>query len=177
MATEKQLVEQLVYEYGSRLYSFCRKLTASETEADDIYQQTFLRILTMGTTIDTNNNPAGFLMSVAARIWHDEIKKFARRNRIAPTQQEGDEEEIDLVADEKLTENLVESEQTKADIQNAVRALADPLRIPVLLYYMANLPVQVIAKSLGIPEGTVKSRLHKARQKLKAGLEEMGYEK
>lgn len=173
MATDRQIVEQLVHEHGGRLYTFCRRLASTQTDADDLYQQTYLRILDMPGKIDLANNPAGFLMSVATRIWRDERKKYARRQRIAPLQYDNDG--LNDVPGGELTEALIEKKQVQSDIRNAVQNLSDTLRVPVLLYYMGNLPTNEIARVLRIPQGTVKSRLHQARQKLKIELEGIGY--
>lgn len=55
--------------------------------------------------------------------------------------------------------------------QSAVGKLDDKYRIPVYLYYGLQLPVEQIGKVMRIPQGTVKSRLHKARMLLKQELE------
>lgn len=166
MAVDPQEVEQLVYAYGSRVYTFCRKLTWSQADADDLYQQTFLRVLSMSLQIDQANNPVGFLMAVSARIWHDERKKYARRQRIAPIQDESSGE-LNHISSSILTDHQFEEKQRNIEVRKAVQDLPEKLRVPILLYYMSDLPVHEIAKALLIPEGTVKSRLHQARQKLR----------
>jgi RNA polymerase sigma-70 factor (ECF subfamily) len=175
VAVDKKIVEQLVYDYGGRLYTFCRRLAFTQTDADDLYQQTYIRILDMPGTIDLTNNPAGFLMSVAARIWRDEQKKYARRSRIAPLQSK--ENAVDEIPEQKLTEALLEKKQEQTAVRGAIEHLSEPLRAPVLLYYMGNLSVKEIAKALHITQVAVKSRLHQARQKLRSELEGMGYDR
>ncbi|MBE9917586.1 RNA polymerase sigma factor [Paenibacillus donghaensis] len=169
MAVDGQEVEQLVYAYGSRVYTFCRRLAWTQTDADDLYQQTFLRVLNMSLQIDQDHNPVGFLMAVAARIWQDERKKYARRQRIAPIQDDGTGELSNLPSS-FFTDRVFEEKQRKTEVRKAVQDLPEILRVPVLLYYMSDLPVNEIAKALQIPQGTVKSRLHQARQKLKMEL-------
>ena len=175
MATDPKTAEKLVQDYGVRLYGFCRKLAFLQADADDIYQQTFLRILVMPGEVDVENNPAGFLMSIAARIWHDEVKKYARRNRIFPVH--SGQGEIHSVSDEALTETLVLKKEAKDEVLNAVQSLSDTLRIPVLLFYMGDLSTSEIANTLRVPQGTIKSRLHQARKILKTELELLGYGK
>lgn len=166
--------ERLVRQYGGRIYAFCRKLALTQSNADDLYQQTFLRLLAMPGHLDIEHNPAGFLMSVATRIWRDEVKKYARRQRIAPIQEmDGD---ISLVAGESSTEDLFQKKQLKADIRMSVERLPDLLRAPLLLQYMGQLSIAEIAAALGIPQGTVKRRLHEARQQLKKELEGIGHD-
>ncbi|MDR0268145.1 RNA polymerase sigma factor [Paenibacillus sp.] len=168
MAVDGQEVERLVHAYGNHVYAFCRRLTWSQTDADDLYQQTFLRVLHMSLQIDQTNNPAGFLMAVAARIWQDERKKYARRQRIAPIHDDGGE--LNNISSSIFTDLEFEEKQRKTEVRKAVQDLSETLRVPILLYYMSDLPVHEIAKALRIPEGTVKSRLHQARQKLKKEL-------
>ena len=76
---------------------------------------------------------------------------------------------------------LLDSEQVGKDekkmIQKIVADLPEKFRIPIHLYYSADLSIQEIAEILKIPEGTVKSRLNKARQLLKKELEEIGYDR
>lgn len=57
-----------------------------------------------------------------------------------------------------------------------VGMLEDKFKIPIIMYYTAELSLEEISKALKIPKGTVKSRLHKARQIIKKELEDMGYE-
>lgn len=175
MAVDKKIVEQLVYDYGGRLYTFCRRLAFTQTDADDLYQQTYIRLLDMPGALDLTNNPAGFLMSVAARIWRDEQKKYARRSRIAPIHPKQDA--ADNVAEQALTEVLLEKKQEQAAVRGAIEQLSEPLKAPVLLYYMGNLSVKEIAKALHITQVAVKSRLHQARQKMRSELEGMGYDR
>ncbi len=174
MSISRQTAERLANEHGGRLYTFCRRLAFSQTDADDLYQQTFLRIMDMSGTIDLEYNPAGFLMSVAARIWRDERTKYARRQRIAAMQYA--HIELHTVPVDQSTEALVSQKQVQADVRSAVEHLSDTLRVPVLLYYMADLSINEISKALQIPQGTVKRRLYEARHILRSQMEGMGYD-
>ena len=66
----------------------------------------------------------------------------------------------------------VVKEEEKVYLWRAVDGLSDTYRIPLLLYYMENQSVALIAKLLSIPQGTVKSRLYKARKLLEKELED-----
>ncbi|MDF2923350.1 MAG: polymerase subunit sigma-24 [Paenibacillaceae bacterium] len=164
-------VEALVHTFGKRLYAFCLRLAACRTDADDLYQQTFLRVLDMSRRIEPDNNPAGFLMAVAVRIWRDEQAKKARRYKIAPM--EPNQDKLEHAADDRRTEQIVEETMLRRQVQDLVQKLPETLRVPVLLFYMGGLPVREIAEALDMPQGTVKSRLHQARQQLKSELGEL----
>lgn len=162
-------VDALVRLWGSRLYAFCRRLAPSRTDADDLYQQTFLRVLDMSGRVEENHNPVGFLMAIAARIWRDEQAKRARRHRIAPVDRSPDR--VEQAPDAGRTEQLVEEAMLRRQVQDSVQKLPDMLRMPVLLFYMGGLSVREVAEALHLPQGTVKTRLYQARQQLKSELE------
>lgn len=62
-------------------------------------------------------------------------------------------------------------------VRSAVGKLPDKYRIPVLLFYMEELSISDISSILKLPEGTVKSRIHRAKKILKQKLEDQAYEK
>ena len=68
-------------------------------------------------------------------------------------------------------------EDEKNTIQQIVANLPEKYRIPVYLFYSAELSIQEIAKVLQIPAGTVKSRMNKAKHVLKEELETLGYDR
>ena len=80
-------------------------------------------------------------------------------------------EECTDVSGNDMVERVVKEEE-RAHLWKAVDGLPDVYRIPILLYYMENQNVASIAKLLSIPQGTVKSRLYKARKLLKTELED-----
>lgn len=77
------------------------------------------------------------------------------------------------VALEQLAEQAAEPEQDK-NLRAAISALEEKLRLPLLLYYMEGYRTREIAQILQIPEGTVKTRLQRARRRLRTMLEEDG---
>ncbi|ERL65491.1 sigma-70 family RNA polymerase sigma factor [Schleiferilactobacillus shenzhenensis] len=147
MSVDAVTAEYLVNEYGSALYGFCRKLTRNTADADDLYQQTFLRLLVMPAAIDLDHNPRGFLMAVAVRLWHDSQRKCARRDRIAPVHAGKD---VDSVADQTRASDDWAVRERQNDVQAAVGDLPDKLRVPVLLYFLVGRPhTEVICPHCG----------------------------
>ena len=76
-------LEQCIDEYGKDVYTFCSQITGNREEAEDLYQDTFLKAVELKGKIDYNNNPRSYLVSVALRIWKNRRRKFAWRKRIA----------------------------------------------------------------------------------------------
>lgn len=145
-------------------------LTKEKGSADDLYQDTFLEAMKKLAVIRYEDNPKSYLLSVAIRLWKNRVRKFAWRNRIAP--QVGEtalEQEGGATPD--VSEKAVANEE-RGMLWKAVDALDDRYRIPLLLYYMEEQSIAELAELLSIPQGTVKSRLHKARQLLEKELED-----
>ena len=152
--------EQFVLENGKNILRFCR-LTCQDTESgDELYQDTMLKLLDKRQQLDSQQNVQSYALSISILLWKNKKKKYANRNRLIPM------ESMDAMEHDKISELKEES----AD-------LPEKFRIPIHLYYSADLSIQEIAETLKIPEGTVKSRLNKARQLLKKELEEIGYDR
>lgn len=170
-------LEEFINVYGKDIYGFCRQLTCNHQEADDLYQDTFLKALEIGEMIDNLNNPKSYLLSIAIRIWKNRKRKYAWRQRIAAIRQldEIHEYASDIYVDDFVIQSLI-SKEKQLLVQKVVSELKDKFKIPIYLYYSAEMSIKDISETLKIPEGTVKSRLHKARNIIKEKLEVVGYE-
>jgi len=173
----KQELKMCIDEYGKDIYSFCKHLTNNLTEADDLYQDTFLTAVELKEKIEFDNNPKSYLLSVALRIWKNKKRKFAWRRRIADVRPMADEREIDTgeSAELSLEDRIIIKEKDEA-IRMAVNRLPEKFKIAVLLFYMEDLSTAQIAETMKIPIGTVLSRLHQARKILKKELEDVLHE-
>lgn len=166
-------IDELVDQYGGQLYKFCRKLALTKEDADDLYQETFVKLVESLHKIDKNKNPKSFLFSIAIYNWKSNCRKYARRQRIAPVT---DMDETSLQSDGfNLESDLIERELSLF-LQSEINCLVDKFKIPIYLFYTAQMTTDEIAAIMKIPSGTVKSRLHKARKILKKRLEAAGYE-
>ena len=164
-------LEQYIYDYGKDLYSFCRSVTRSREEAEDLYQDTFLKFYEIGEKLVIETNPKSYLMGISVNIYRNYKRKLSIRQRIAGTQQSVEEMEIEPMSDARLTEEKVIVQEESRLLRSAVIQLPDKYRLPVLLFYMEELSLTEIAVVLKLPEGTVKSRLYRAKKMLKQKLE------
>lgn len=170
----KQELESCIHEYGTDIYSFCCHLTYSRQEADDLYQDTFLKAIELNEKIDYTDNPKSYLLSIALRIWKNRKRKFTWRKRIADVRPIIEEADMQCsIPEESSLEQQILGKETQKLVRQAVNRLPQRFRVIVLLFYMEELSVAQIAKLLKIPEGTVKSRLYQARKLLKKELEDV----
>jgi len=171
-------LNNLVKLQGKAIYGFCHKLAKNKADTDDLYQETFLKAMELCHKIDKANNPKGFFISIAIGLWKNNCRKYARRQRIAPLEELNEAVCKDYTdKDESTPEDIFISNELCIMIQNAADTLNDKLRIPLYMYYTAEMSNEEIALALKIPQGTVKSRLHKARKALKNILEVSDYDK
>lgn len=172
--TREELAE-CINEHGKEIYSFCKWLTSSGQEADELYQDTWLLVVQRQEGIDAAGNVKSYCLSVALRLWKNRRRKYAWRQRIAGTQDSmsPDTSFLDAATAESLEEQLLHREQKRL-VREAVDELPQRLRTIVLLFYMEDQSIEQIAQITGIPAGTVKSRLHHARKALRQKLKDMG---
>lgn len=168
-------IDKLIDEYGTELYRFCLKLCLHKANAEDLYQQTFLRMMEIDVSLDWKDHPKTFLFSVAHSVWKNDVRKKARRERIAPTLVITDETK-NYVADEVDVHEIVLDEIRSESLHGIILSLPNKFRIPVELYYSFTYSFAQIAAVQHVPVGTIKSRLAKARKIIKKRMEELGYE-
>ena len=169
----KQELEVCIQAHGRDIYSFCRQLAGDRQEADELYQDIFLTAVERLESIDCENNPKSYLLSIAIRLWQNRKRKFAWRRRIAdirPMDEEKRGEQAE--GEETAPEQKVLEKERDAAVRQAVNRLPERLRVVTLLYYMEELSTGQIATVLKIPKGTVSSRLHQARELLRQELED-----
>ena len=94
--------ERCVDEFGTDIYRFCLKLCADRADAEDLYQQTFLKALEKEWTPDWEKNPRALFFSLAYNLWKSERRKQARRNTIAPCGNLDDKTEFTLHSEESV---------------------------------------------------------------------------
>ena len=165
-------LEQCIKEYGRDIYSFCKHLTCNRQDADDLYQDTFLKAMELQEKLMWQDNPKSYLLSVTVRLWKNRRRKVAWRNRIVPVVSLTEKQDVEPVCEMKSSpEEAYLAEEEKRLVQGAVDKLPEKLKICILLFYMEQLSVVQIAKVLHLPEGTVKSRLYQARKILEKELE------
>jgi RNA polymerase sigma-70 factor (ECF subfamily) len=67
------------------VYRLCRSLTYSKEDAEDLFQETFLRAVERHSKVCASDDPKAFLCSACVYIWKSRKRKYARRNRLAPS--------------------------------------------------------------------------------------------
>lgn len=168
---KQEELENYIYTYGKDLYSFCCCMTHNRQEADDLYQDTFLKVFEMGEKLVIRSNPKSFLMSVALNLYRNYKRKLSVRQRIAGAAEYEDEMVDSVVSTQRAVEDAMVSDEERGIVRQMVQKLPDKYRIPILLYYMEELSITEIVGILQMSENTVKTRLRRAKKILREKLE------
>ena len=152
-------MDQYIRKYGKRLYGLCMTLCADKHEADDLYQDTRVKVLKRVDTNDPSRDFEPWLTRLCVNTYRDRLRRLSR----SPFLNFSSNETKDAFL---LTATAPEKEDY-SDLYAAIDQLPEKLRLTIILFYFEDMDIEKTAQTLGIPTGTVKSRLHKARIQLK----------
>lgn len=168
--------EQFVLDNGKDILRFCRITCRNVDSGDELYQDTMLKLLEKKNSLDSHQNIKSYALSTAILLWKNKCRKYANRSRLIPTESMDSIEKYESVESGASPEFSVMHEEQMNKVQQLVADLPEELRLPIHLFYSADISINEISRILHIPEGTVKSRMKKARQVLKKQLEALGYD-
>ncbi len=162
------LIYDLVENYAEKIYYFCLKKTGSENEAEDLTSDILLNILTsLKKGVVPRYFPA-WVWKIARNRYSVWCDKKSRDSESVAGADIGDFEIEDQTAD--LLSVLIRDDQLQL-LRRELSLIASDYRNIVLAYYMQNRKISDIARSLGVPEGTVTSKLYRVRKILKEGMD------
>jgi RNA polymerase sigma-70 factor (ECF subfamily) len=160
--------EVLVRRYSQELFHFLVRFTGGTASAEDILQETFLQVHLSAPTFDPSRRFKPWLFTIAANKARDLMRGRARRPEVpidAAIEQDpsGRQRFSDFVAITKDEPGEpLEAEEQKQIVRRIVKQMPDHLREALILAYYHKFPYKDMAEILGVPLGTVKSRLHGA---------------
>ena len=173
---EAREIEKCIDQFGTDVYRFCIKLCIDKEDAEDLYQQTFLKALESNFNLNWEQNPKALFFSLSYNLFKSNIRKIARRNNIAPVVNINEENENLIFLNENFEEDIIQKELLNK-INKIIEDLPEKIKIPLTLYYLFDFSTESISKIIKKPLGTVKSRLFKGRSLIKKRLEELGYDR
>lgn len=153
------MIDQYIQQYGRRLYGLCRSLCPNPFDADDLYQETWLRVVKHISKYDPSREFEPWLTRICVNAYRSTLRRLAK----SPLLDFSNGEEKDRL----LASIPAPEEKDYAPLYEAVGKLPEKLRLAVILFYFRGKDLNSAAQILNIPVGTAKSRLNKARKLLK----------
>lgn len=154
MAYSDEQIRSLVNQYGACVYRFAMAQMGNEADADDVYQEVFLRLVRANPEFEGPAHQKAWFMRVTANCCKDFLKKASRRD--LPLTEQSDE--------------AAEPEHND-DLQAALSALNERARCLIHLFYYEGYRTEEIADILEMKPSTVRSGLNRARKQLKDFIE------
>jgi RNA polymerase sigma-70 factor, ECF subfamily len=167
---DEEAQRSFVDRFGSLVYSICGRSGIARPDRDDVAQQILLDVYRALPCYQGTSRLSTWIYSVALRRVADHFRSPQRR--LVASGSPGDETfpaSPVTSSTEAPDEQIVKAEECDR-LRRAVSRLAEPERSVVLAYYLGEMSVTEISRTLNIPEGTVKTRLHRGRQVLRKEL-------
>jgi RNA polymerase sigma-70 factor (ECF subfamily) len=153
--------DSVYQQYGAQVYRFCFHLCGNASDAEDLTQEVFLAAYTGLDRFEGRSSVSTWLYRIA--LYRRQKMAARQRPETCPLEEEGDT---------RTASDLARASLDRTSLEQALAELSDPLREAFLLVKVEGLKLREAAEVLGIPQGTVKSRLHEALRKLRIALTE-----
>jgi RNA polymerase sigma-70 factor (ECF subfamily) len=164
---EEEAFEALVRRHQLRVFRLLWRMLGSREEAEDVAQEAFLSLHRHGHRFRGEARFSTFVYRVAANAALNRRRTLGRSRARERQLRQRQEAGTDLPASPRDPEDAAAGSQVQAEVQRALLELPEDLRVATVLYDIEGVPYGEIARVLGIPEGTVKSRIHRARRALR----------
>ena len=150
--------------HGRFLYTVAYRLTGNDADAQDLVQEVLLRVR-RGLVTYRPGSLEGWLSRITTNAFLDDVRRRKRR----PLDALPDDPDR-AVPPAVAADATSEAESISDEVQDALARLPDEYRAAVVLCDVVGLPYGEIADQLGVPVGTVRSRIHRGRAALRSAL-------
>ena len=165
--------EAIVHRYARHVYNIAYRMTGNDADARDLSQEAFLRVYRALRRVEPDAPLENWLYRIVSNLYIDLLRRRPRarvESLDAPVDTPRGELVRELPDAGSEPEAILERTQFDGAIQRALSLLSEELRMVVVLSDVEGFAYEEIATILRVPLGTVKSRLHRARQILQQRL-------
>ncbi len=170
IAGDEQAIETLVRQYEMDVFRLALSIVGETIEANEVTQETFIAALKSLRMYHERTSFKAWLFTIALNISRSHLRKRKVLERLRTTLTS-----IFKVDSQKqiLPEDLVIQNETEAVIWNSLNKLDEKHKTVIVLRYFHDLSISEISEILSVNEGTIHSRLHTAREKLRIALSQL----
>ena len=171
---DERAFRELIEGHRDRVYNICYRMLGHKHEAEDVAQEVFITVFKTVETFRGDSKFSTWLYRVAVNHCKNRIKYLARRH-------DRDRDELDESSNgpngaiggpmPAAPDRALESVQMESLLQEAINSLDEEQRIVVVLRDVEDMSIEEICEITKLPDGTVKSRLHRARLVLRKKLQ------
>ncbi len=170
---DEQAYVELVNRYRDRLMNFVFQFLGDMEQSEDVVQDTMLKLFEKKHYYREIAKFSTWIYTIARNLANTELRKRKRRKVTVLSQMTRDEREYELPAIQPETGQEVQNEYAEKRIQIAIHALPEHFKTVIILRDIQELSYDDISSIVGVPLGTVKSRINRARLQLQADLKDL----
>ena len=180
MTDEKKLIERvlsgdaeafsdLMALHEKQVYNLCLRMTGHQEDAKDLAQEAFIKAWRGLQFYKFESSFSTWLYRLTSNVCIDFLRQQKRRatDCLIMTDDNGEETELEIVDSAPLPEQQAEARENREQIASALLQLEEEFRLALTLRVVDELSYEEIAEVLNLKPGTVKSRIARARTKLK----------
>lgn len=163
--------ESLVHRYEQELFSYLRRYLGNAEMAEDVFQATFLQVHLKREQFEEGRRFRPWLYTIATNQAIDAQRRNRRHRMVSLDHRTGGDGDVGslvemLAGDGQTADERMQADEARDWVRSAVDDLPESLKSALMLVYHQGMKYREAADVLGIPVGTVKSRLHSALHKL-----------
>jgi len=166
----------LVERYGERIYRLARRMSNNDADAEDVMQNTLIKILRKASTYRGDSDPMGWIYRITMNEAREIHRKRKRKPSVSldsmPVEFDGSSHPIGITDISMRPERAAMAGEIEAAVRAAIDELPDGYREAVVLYDLEGVPYQEASDLMELTLGGFKTRLHRARLHLRRRLEE-----
>jgi RNA polymerase sigma-70 factor (ECF subfamily) len=166
--------ETLLRPHLDRLYRLAYRLSGNKPEAEDLFQDVLTKVFPRLDSLIEIEEPGSWLCRIMYNHFIDDRRRYARQRLVAVPEDQLPGQGIESVAGDLSPEDDALRRDDVAELEDALRVLSEEHRMIVLLHDCEGYKLHEIQDLMDIPVGTLKSRLHRARARLRKILEANG---
>ena len=166
---DESAFEELVKQHEKSVYNICLRMTGDPEEAFDLSQEAFIKAWHAISLFQFDSRFTTWICRIAANTCIDYLRKQKKHKNFSLTSLDDEDNEYqrDIADSEFDPAVMAEKTADREAVQNAFRALPDQDRIILSLRAVEDMSYQEIGDALNLKPGTVKSRLARAREKIR----------
>jgi len=177
-AGDSRAFEELVERYKNRIYNFIYRFVNDVSLAEDLTQDTFLKLFTHKDSYREIAKFSTWLYTIAQNLAKTELRKRNRRQTYSVSDLSTEDREFVISSDQNIVvDKKSDVENFNLVIMDCLTELSEEFQIMIILRDFQELSYEIISNIMEIPIGTVKSRINRGRLKLVKLLKDKGYNK
>ncbi len=166
---DRAAFEDLMQAYSGFVYSLAFRMLGKRADAEDVFQETFLRAWSHLTSFRSGGNFTHWIKRIATNLCLDRLKAGKQQYALHS-------KPVEEVQPLQEAEQYAEQREQREMVKRLLAELPDTHRAAVVLFYLEDRSVEEVARTLKQKPGTVKVWLFRAREKMKARMEATGDE-